>query len=478
MTRDAAHRYEELAGFVAGLVDAGTLDPGDRAPSLRRIAREQRVSLATAIQAYRLLEDRGVLEARPQSGFYVARRTTAGPEQPAASAPARRAREVSVSSLALELLEYAADPRLAPLGCAIPGAEVLRAERLDRCLARAARTRGAEHNVYTAPRGDPALRQELARRALRWGQALAPDDIAITCGCTEALALALKCVTSPGDTVAIESPTYFGLLQVLEAQGLKALELPTDPSTGIDPAALERALDSHPVRACLFASGFSNPLGATMPEAAKRAILALLAERRIDLVEDDIYGDIHFTEERPVPFMALDRTGRTIYCSSFSKTLAPGYRVGWIASRRYMPAILREKFALTLCGPALPQTALAEFLSSGGYDSHLRRIRRTFRDTMERMRQAIAASFPPGTRVSRPAGGFVLWVELPGPVDGRQLLSEALAEGICFAPGEAFSASGRFTNCMRLSCGNPWNERLARDVAALGALAARACGAG
>src|SRR5262249_16520402 len=214
---------------------------------------------------------------------------------------------------------------------------------------------------------------EIARRALRWGQVISPEDIAITCGCTEALTLALKAVSRAGDTIAIESPTYFGLLHALEALGLKALELPTDASTSVDLSALGRALERRSVRACLFSSSFNNPLGCTMPEEKKAALLQLLAQHDVPLIEDDIYGDIYFGQERPKPFSALDRYGNTIYCSSFSKTLAPGYRVGWIATERHMKRILETKSASTLCGPALPQAALAEFLATGGYDSHLRR---------------------------------------------------------------------------------------------------------
>jgi DNA-binding transcriptional MocR family regulator len=189
------------------------------------------------------------------------------------------------------------------------------------------------------------------------------------------------------------------------------------------------------------------------------------------LIEDDIYGDIHFGTVRPRPFAALDRSGNTIYCSSFSKTIAPGYRIGWIATRRHMDRVLAQKFAVTLCGPALPQAAFADFLSSGGYDSHLRRIRRTFADSVSRMSQAVGRHFPSGTRMSRPAGGFVLWLELPRPFRARTLFTTAIEQGICFAPGEVFSASNRYTNCLRLSCGYAWGARIETAVERLGALA-------
>jgi DNA-binding transcriptional MocR family regulator len=465
-----AFRYEELARFVAALVDRGTLVPGTRAPSLRAISRQRKVSMATALQAYRLLEDRGVLQARPQSGFYVAPRPPAR-KPPTTSRPPARASAVSVSSVIVELLERASDPDLVPLGCAIPDADLLGATRLDRMLARAAREKGSAYNIYTGARGDLSLRREIARRAWHHGQALSPDDLVVTVGCTEALVLALRAVAQPGDAVAIESPTYFGLLHALRALGLKALELPTDAGQGVDLAALKSVLATRRAAACLFSSSFNNPLGCTMPDDNKRVVLDLLARHDVPLIEDDIYGDIYFGPERPRPFAAIDGRGNTIYCSSFSKTVAPGYRIGWIAAPpRHLPRILDAKAAMTLCGSVLPQAAFAEFLASGSYDGHLRRIRRVFAGNIEQMTRAIDRHFPAGTRVSRPAGGFVLWLELPQRLNTRALFQTALDNGICFAPGEVFSASGRFANCLRLSCGHTWDSRIERGVARLGAL--------
>jgi DNA-binding transcriptional MocR family regulator len=474
MRANPVHRYEELAGHITALVDNGTLGPGARVPSLREIGRQRRASLSTALQAYRLLEDRGVIEARPRSGYVVAKCGPIGLETPAPSSPPGKPVSVAVSSVVLKLLDHAADPSLVPLGCAIPSAVLLAAGHLDRFLARAARVKGNDYNTYTVPKGDLRLRQEISRRALRWGQALPADDIVITCGCTEALALALRSVAKAGDTIAVESPTYFGMLQAIEALDLKVLELPTDARTGIDLAELARALAGGAIKACLFASSFNNPLGCTMPEDKKIAVLDLLAAHGVPLIEDDIYGDIYFGKERPVPFMALDRHDNTIYCSSFSKTIAPGYRIGWVASGRYMARLLENKFAMTLCGPGLPQAALADFLSSGGYDSHLRRIRRTFEDNLHQMIRTLERVFPKGTRVSQPVGGFVLWVELPRAVSTWVLFHRALEDGVCFAPGDVFSASDRYGNCMRLSCGQSWDQRMEKGLRRLGVLAGEA----
>ncbi|MGN6319554.1 PLP-dependent aminotransferase family protein [Trinickia sp.] len=471
MDHPTAHRYEQLADLITGMIEKGTLAPGERLPSLRAVCEQHRISLSTALQAYRLLEQRGVLIARPQSGFYVNAAHATSFALPSASRGRSKPSTVSIGGAVAHLLEYASNTSLVPLGCAVPDAALLQAAKLDRTLSRLARTQGGDANIYSAPRGERSLRQALAQRAMRVGHALSADDILITCGCTEALALALSAVAQRGDAVAIESPTYFGLLHTLEALGLKAFEMPTSPTAGIDVAALSRLLDAETISACVLSSSFNNPLGSTMPEANKRALLDVLQAHDVPLIEDDTYGELHFGRERPRPFIALDGGANTLYCSSFSKSIAPGYRVGWIAGGRHMARVIERKLAFSLCGAVLPQRALAEFLATGAYDTHLRRVRRIFQDNLARMTRAVEASFPVDTKASRPEGGFVLWLELSRKIDTRALFDAALEHGICFAPGDVFSASRRFRHCLRLSAGYSWTPQIESGVHTLGRLA-------
>lgn len=453
------------------MVSQNVLRAGMRAPSVRTFATQNEVSMTTVLQAYRLLEDKGVLKARPKSGFYVTSRTPDTRKLPAESRPPQQATPVVIGNGVTEILTHAANPAYAPLGCAIPSVGLLAADKLDRHLARCARTLGRSYNVYTEPLGDADLRQAISERALRIGHTVPPDNIIITNGCTEALSVALCATTRPGDTVVIESPTYFGLLQILEARGLRVLELPTDPTHGIDVTALEKALKKSRVAACLFSSSFNNPLGCSMSDTAKIEILRLLRQHQVPLIEDDIYGDIYFGDDRPQPFSSLDRDADVILCSSFSKTIAPGYRIGWIASNTRRDALQIAKFSTSLCGPALTQKAMADFLGSGGYDNHLRRIRRTFFDNIGRMRFTVDRSFPVETRITSPNGGFVLWIEMPDSFDCSKLFQRAMQERICFAPGHLFTAASRYRNCLRLSCGHEWDYRVERSVERLGELA-------
>jgi DNA-binding transcriptional MocR family regulator len=463
-------RYEQLASLIVGMIDNGALAPGARLPSVRAVSEQHRISISTALQAYRLLEDRGVLVARPQSGFYVASTRRKALGLPSTSRAAAKPSAVSISGVVMTLLEHASNPALVPLGCAFPDAELLQSKRLDLALARAAR-QGVRHNIYCPPNGDMRLRREIAKRAMRVGHTLSPDDVVITAGCTEALTLALTVVAKRGDTIAIESPTYFGLLHTIEMLGLKAFELPTHPTRGIDIGALGRLLESESIAACVLSSNFNNPLGSAMAESDKLELLKILNRHAVTLIEDDVYGDIYFGRDHPKPFIALDNGSNTIYCSSFSKTLAPGYRIGWLAAGAHAQQLMERKLAFSLCSPVLPQVALADFLESGAYEVHLRSIRRIFEENLARMTRTIEQSFPPDTKVSQPAGGFVLWLELSRRFSSRALFDEALTQGICFAPGDAFSASGRFRNCLRLSAGHLWNERVADGVRRLGSLA-------
>jgi len=452
--------YQDLAIFITDLIEQGILLPRARVPSVRTISKQRKVSLSTVLQAYRLLEDQGILEVKSRSGFYVTMTGRVSLPIPKLTQPPRIAAHINTAEMMAELFKYASDPRFAPLGCAIPSPELLATGHLDRFVAKTARTNGAAHNVYTLPKGDLALRQQIARRTLDWKQPLSPEDIIITSGCTEAISLALRAITNPGDTVAIESPTYFGLLHIIESLNLKALELPTAADTGVDLTALEVAIKTSQIKVCLFSSCFNNPLGCTVPEDNKRLILDLLTKHKVVLIEDDIYGEVYFGKQRPKAYIELDNNNHTIYCSSFSKTIAPGYRIGWIIAQQFAHKVLDKKFSNTLSGVSLLQAAMADFLSSGYYEKHLRRMRSIFTDNINRTIRIIDQLFPKGTRVSQPAGGFVLWVELPKSINTRIIFKQALDKGICFAPGDVFSASDQYSHFLRLSCAHVWSESI------------------
>jgi DNA-binding transcriptional MocR family regulator len=470
---DAGLLYEQVAARVEKMIEQGVLRPGEKVPSVRQLSERQKVSMSTAFQAYFLLESKGLIESRPRSGFYVSHKFRELPPEPARTRPSLAATEVGVDELVARVFTAAGDPEFVPLGAATPSTALLPVNRLRKLTIDLVRSRAEEALAYDYPPGNAALRRQIARRSIDWSGSLTADEIVTTSGCLEGLNLSLRAVARPGDTIAIETPTYFGVLQAIESLGLKALEIATDPRTGICLDALERALNRHRVKACLVVPNFNQPLGSLMPDDRKEALVAMMSDRGIPLIEDDLYGDLYFGTERPRTLKSYDREGMVLHCSSFSKTIAPGYRVGWAAPGKFRDQVERLKYMTSVATASLPQMVIAEFLKDSAYDRHLRSLRHAFAVQTQLTAQAVAGSFPEGTRVTRPQGGFVLWVEMPESVDSLDLHRRALERKISIAPGPIFSANGRYRNFIRLNCGYPWSDRIEHAIATLGTLASR-----
>lgn len=463
--------YERIVADIAHRIDTGSLRPGDRLPSVRQFSRQHGVSISTVMQAYRNLEDRLLIEARPQSGFYVRTRIRRLPNEPEISTPPMTAYEVSITTLVEDVCSSVLNSEIIPLGAAIPGPDLLPTRQLNRLLAGVARQESRRSTQYLLPLGDLELRQEIARRSLDCGFHASSEDIIITCGCMEALTLSLRTVAREGDTIAVESPTYFGVLQLIESLRMKAVEIPTHPRHGISLEALEDALKGGNVSACLFMPNFHNPMGCVMSDEKKQELVALADKYEVPVIEDDLYGELFHETPRPKALKAFDTNNRILYCSSFSKTLAPGYRVGWAIPGRHLASVTQAKMASTIATAAPPQMAITAFLRKGGYDHHLRRLRKAFATNIARMTDSIGEFFPAGTRATRPKGGFVLWIELPKSVDALHLYQQALKHNIGLAPGPMFSATGTYTNCIRLSGGHPWSPKIETALKTLGKLA-------
>ncbi len=377
----------------------------------------------------------------------------------------------SLGNMHASLFDAVASGNLIALGGAVPSADILPTVKLNRMLSEKARHAGARGVTYDLPPGSELLRRQISKRMMKGGAVVAPAEIITTCGATEALMLCLRAVTQPGDVVAVESPTYFGILHVLETLGLRVLEIPTTPLTGMKLDAFERVLRKQQVNACIVLPAFSNPLGSSMTDEAKLKLVLLLKSREIPLIEDDVFGELPFGPKRARTCKSFDDSGLVLFCSSFSKTLAPGYRVGWAIPGRFYHATRMAKLTHTLATPTLPELAIAGFLAEGGYDHWLRGVRKIYRDNVTRMRRAIMEHFPAGTTVTAPQGGFLLWVTMPPKVNALDLYDRALAKGISIAPGHLFSLEERYNHCIRISCGERWSPRLEGAIRVLGSLA-------
>ncbi len=465
--------YRSVGQNLAASIASGALQAGDRLPSVRALCRERGLSLATAVAAYRWLEAEGHIEARPRSGYFVRAPGTPLTRSTVAERPSE-ARLIGTSARTMRIVDAHRRADLVPLGAACPEASLFPAEALRRHMNRAAlRDPDLIARYVMDPAGLPALQNAIARRLAAAGTPVAPDDLVITLGCAEALNLALAAVARPGDTILVESPTYYGLFQIIETLGLRVIEVPSDPVDGISLAGVEAATRvAGQVQAVLLVPNFANPTGAVMPPERKAALVAMLNARDIPLIEDDVYGELGHDGERPPLAKHWDRRGEVLSCGSYSKSLAPALRVGWIAPGRYRERVEMLKFRNTVATPPLLQAAIAGYLDSGGYDRHLTRLRERFRHQTARMMQLVDAHFPAGTRLSSPRGGFVLWVELQAGADTDLLAERALEHGIALAPGSLFSQSDRFRHCLRLACGQPITPRVEAAVRLIGQLAA------
>ncbi len=468
--------YEQVADRVVELIDSGELPMGSRAPSLRSLSERFEVSISTAIAAYRVLENRRRLEVRPQSGFYVRAQRRGKVEEPEMSSPPDTASAVTVGDLGLLLVSEFGQPGVVALGAANGAVSDWSMKAVHGLMNSISRSQPLLAASYGPPAGMPTLRREVARWYTRAGCSFSPDDVIITCGALEAIHLCLRAVTDRGDAIAVESPTYWGILQTIETLGLKALEIPTHPRTGVSLDALQVVLDQRMVKAVVLIPTVHNPLGSIMPEENRRRLIAMIRKADVALIEDDIYADLSYSADRVPACRSFDDSPSSktsaMICGGFSKTVAPSLRIGWCMPGKWIKQVTRMKAWMNIAAPTLPQLALAQFMQDGGYERHLRKVTSVYRRQVERMSELLAEHFPHETRITRPQGGFLVWAELPDQVDTVDLHHRAIQAGISICPGIVFSATGKYQNCVRLNCGLLWTLQVEQAIPTLGKLIA------
>lgn len=475
---NAPVRYRQLAAELAEAIDRGSLPAGARLPSVRACAAQHALSLNTVTAAYRLLEDRGLIEARPQSGYYV-RSSLPALQRPLRARPSGVRASGELDELMSVVLQCQQREDHVDLALACPRGEMFYpGAKLARLTAALLRRQPQLVGRYALPPGSLRLRTQIARRAKLLGMDLAADDILLTHGAMEALQLALRAVTRAGDTVGIESPSYFNLYPLLASLGLRALEIPTHPQHGLALDALELLLEEKRLQAIVAMPTVHNPLGCSMPLAAKRRLAELVNRHRVPLIEDALYAELQFVEPLQPTVKAFDSEGWVMVCASYTKTLAPDYRIGWLEAGRFAETVRKLKFSSTVAESLLLGETVGAFLESGGYDHHMRALRRRYAAQVDAVRGLIARHFPAGTRATQPAGGFLLWLELPASVDSLALFHAALAERIVIIPGLLYSTGARYRHCLRLSCCYPLDERAGAALRRLGELACALVGSG
>lgn len=470
-TNTKSSRHEMVAERILNLIQRGALKEGDKIPSIRQLSSELNVSINTVKEAYWKLESRNYIVAVPQSGFYVQKQPTRMGNRDGDDPHSLDPQEVSLCRI------YAAFQNLGQctpeisLAIADLAPDMRPTAKLERFFQQALRHQSMESFGYLMTPGHAGLREQIARLGLSCNLDISPDEIVITNGCHEAIFLALMAVCTPGDTVVLESPVYFNLLQMLQHLKLKIIEIPSSHADGMNLNTLRFVLDNHRVKAVFSISNMNNPLGFSMPLEKKSELVELLHQYQIPLIEDDIYGDLGF-KQRPHPCKSMDTQGSVVLCSSFSKTIAPGLRVGWIIPGQYKEQVIQTKTLLNISTASINQLVMARFLKEGGYERHLRWVRKSLAENVTAMRAAILKYFPKGTRVTRPDGGSLLWIELPPEIDTEIIYHQALKQKILIAPGHLFSIKPKYAYCMRLSAGF-WNPRVEKAIQTIGALCRR-----
>jgi DNA-binding transcriptional MocR family regulator len=465
--------YEEIADYTAQAMDKGTIPYGGRLPSLRDMSRLFRCSVSVVMQAYEELEIRGRVRPVERSGYFAL------PPSPGSAGrlPAPEAGRYTLKSeptrplsIIGRIVEAGNNPQIVPLGAGNPHESLLPVAALQRCVARAGKEQPRLFREYSDQAGSPSLRDRIAAVMRNRGVDAEREDILITNGCTEALVLAVLSCTGPGDAVATESPVFLGIIQILEGLGRRIVPVPTSPLTGMDLDALEQVMARGEAKACILSAAFQNPLGFVMPENHRIRAARLAGEYGIPLIEDDIYGECSFLQEYHRPIRSFDDSGMVIYCSSFSKTVSPGMRAGWMLAGKWTAEAGNMKITLNLGGSPLLQESMAEFLKSTGYEAHIRRLRKSIARQAADIRRLMLEHFPEGTAISAPRGGYYFWVEFPGNPDCLELFEKGLKKGVGIVPGPAFGSGGRFGNCIRVSFGSPVDERTTAGIARLGEL--------
>lgn len=471
--------YEKLVVEILRSIDDGVLKAGDRLPSIREAAGARHLSITTVKRAYQALESQGAVEGRPKAGYFV-RATHAVPEVPLVrvSRPEPVSTPVDVGRLVLSTLQRIHAHDVLPLGAPYPDPALFSWRRVYQ------RTNGVARGLREwrlgddLPPGHPELIRQIARRHLRNGLDVDPAEIVVTAGATEAINLCLQAVARPGDTIAVESPTYYAMLQAIERMGMRAIEVPTDPQRGIDIDVLARLLERQRIDACLVMPNIQNPLGFVMPDDRKRALVDLATRHDMPLIEDAVYNELYYGAGPPTTLKAYDTKGIVLHCGSFSKSLSAGVRIGWALAGRYGEQVAQLKFVNTHSTSALAQQGVAQFLAHDGWDHHLRGVRQLLEERGALMGAMVRRFFPEGTRMSQPRGGYLLWIELPGAADTLALYREALERGISIAPGRVFSNGELYRNFLRLNYSHAWTPRIEDAVKTLAQMACHACRTG
>lgn len=460
--------YQQLANSMMEKIQSGELQQGQRLNSLRQFALQHQVSLNTVKSCYALLEAQGWIEAKEKVGYFV----KAPPYETILSLPkhpdfSASAREVSNLDLQIQIQQAAINSQLIQLGSIQLSPSLIPVQALRRSVQRALKHAKPEDFLYSDRQGHLSLRQALSAH---WSEDvffIAPSQIYISNGCMPALSVLLQNLTDVNDAVIVPTPNYNGQLQLLALLKRKIIEIPAN-TAGFDLARLEQAMQQPNAKVCLLTANYQNPLGFCLSHAEKEQIAKLAEKYQCTIIEDDIYAECTYAEQRPLPIQYWDRAGYVVYCGSVSKSLSSAYRVGWFC----LPERLQHLHAKIMLQNVIVNTplqlGLADLIHSRAYRKHLNQLKPILKQQVQAYRQYIHTAFsgiPIG--ISQPAGGYVLWLQFPEEIDSIEMYDFAQRQGINIVPGLVFGEDARYNNCVRFNAGHELSEEICQAIQCL-----------
>lgn len=431
-----------------------------------------KASVYTVQQAYQLLEDERVLEVKDRSGYFVSsKKQSHNKKELNFVEKSFTPNLVNINQFASVFFQKLEDDSVTNLATSYPKSDFLPVRQIKKISQNLVREHIPEFLEGKFSSGEPVLKKTIARRLGERGTSVNQSQVLITNGCLDAINLCLRAITKPGDTVAIESPAFVGHLRSIEALGLKAIEIPAHPSTGMSIEAFEKAIAKWPIKALTITPSFNNPLGSNMPVENRRKLVEICTKHDIPIVEDDSLGELYFGKNPTPTLKSFDQNEIVLYCGSASKTIAPGLRVGWVIPGRYFNKVSFLKSFTNVSVAPLIQNIVGEFLSSGASQRHFRQIRQSLKNQKDLFLFSIFNHFPDGTAVSNPEGGLALWIKLSENISAAEFCERALHHQIGVVPGNFFSSSSSFDNYIRISYGIKWSEKVNASLKQLGKLA-------
>lgn len=446
------YKYQKLAKQLKHNIKAMHWPEHTKLPSIRVLAKQHCYSIITVQKSLQWLESQGLLYAKQKSGYYVSplKETFNGEQKKPLSQP----KHVNVPSVLLEIMEQSAAFDLCPQST--HNYHVTKhIQTLNRHICRATRQNAyINAQYYAKPTGLTELKEQICSHYQTRGLKIKTNQLCVTSGCQNSLFISLMVTCNAGDIVAVESPAFYGVLQLLQHLNLKVIELPCSYTHGLSAATLAQAATRWPIKACVVTPSFSTPTGSHIPDEEQQALFEIANNFNITIIEDDIYGDLGF-HHKVSPMKSHDSQAQSLLCGSFSKSLSRDLRVGWVIASKNIEKISHFKLISQLATSQAMQQGLATFMQEGHYERHLNHFREKLLLQRQQLVKALEKYWQFPIEYTLPEGGIVLWLKLPKGINGFSLFQEAIKQGIMLTPGQLFTTEKKFQRYIRLSFAHP-----------------------